>query len=156
MTPDDRLAEKLRQLAVELPPAPAPKGLYRPLVIVDRLAFTAGHLPVRPDGSIVTGRLGAGMDVAAGQQAAQLAGLGILATLRAALGSLDRVRRLVKLLGAVNCTLEFDQQPAVLNGCSQLLADVFGDDGIGARTAVGVAALPLGAAVEIETIWEVR
>jgi len=157
MDAESRLADKLRQLGIALPPAPAPKGLYKPLVIVGHEAFTAGHLPVRPDGSIVTGRLGAGVDVAAGQSAAQLAGLGILATLRASLGGLNRVRRVIKVLGMVNCTPEFDQQPAVLNGCSQLLADVFGpDEGVGVRSAVGVAALPLGAAVEIEAVFEIE
>lgn len=155
LDPEQRLAEQLRQLNLELPPAPAPKGLYRPLVTSGHAAFLAGHLPVRPDGSIVIGRLGADLDIAAGQAAAQLTGLGMIATLRGALGSLKRVRRLLKLLGMVNCTPEFEQQPAVLNGCSQLLADIFGPDaGIGVRSAVGVAALPLGAAVEIEAIFE--
>jgi enamine deaminase RidA (YjgF/YER057c/UK114 family) len=149
--------ERLAELGLELPPAAEPKGLYRPLVIAGGLAYTSGHLPAEPSGGLVTGRLGDELDVQAGQRAAVLATLGILATLKNELGSLDRVRRLVRLLGMVNSTAEFDQQPAVVNGASQLLAHVFGPEaGVGARSAVGVGSLPLGAAVEIEAIFEVE
>ena len=124
---------RLLELGIQLPPAPEPKGLYRPVVIVGGLAYTAGHLPVAADGSMVAGRLGGDVSKEAGYDAARLAGLSILATMRAALGSLDRIRRVVKLLGVVNCTPDFTQQPAVINGCSQLFADVFGPEiGIGA------------------------
>lgn len=153
MSADERLAE----LGLELPPAPEPKGLYKPLVVVEGLAYTSGHLPVDPSGKLVTGRLGADLDVQSGQRAAMLACLGILATLRKELGSLDRVRRVVKLLGLVNSAPDFDQQPGVINGASQLLAHVFGPDaGVGARSATGVSALPLGAAVEIEAVFEIQ
>lgn len=153
MSADERLAE----LGLELPPAPEPKGLYKPLVVVGSLAYTSGHLPVEPSGGLVTGRLGAELELQSGQRAAMLAGLGILATLHKELGSLDRVRRLVKLLGMVNSTPEFDQHPAVINGASQLLAHVFGPEaGVGARSATGVSSLPLGAAVEIEAIFEIE
>ncbi|HUT11559.1 MAG TPA: RidA family protein [Thermoguttaceae bacterium] len=148
---------KLTELGLELPPAPDPKGVYRPLVVVGNLAYTAGHLPVMPDGSLVTGRIGAELDRQAGYDAARQTGLAILATLRKELGSLDRVRRVVKVLGMVNCTPDFDQQPAVINGCSELFAEVFGPEaGVGARSAVGVASLPLGVPVEIEAIFEIQ
>ena len=153
MTPEARLAE----MGIELPPAPGPKGLYRPLVVVGNLAHTSGHLPVAADGLLVTGRLGAELDEQAGYAAARLAGLSILATLRKELGSLDRVRRVVKVFGLVSSTPDFTQQPAVINGCSELFAEVFGRDaGIGARSAVGAASLPLGAAVEIEAVFEIE
>jgi enamine deaminase RidA (YjgF/YER057c/UK114 family) len=148
---------KLAELGLQLPPAAEPKGVYRPLVIVGNMAYTAGHLPVGADGELTTGRLGADLDVEAGYAAARRTGLALLATLRGQLGSLDRVRRVVKVLGVVQCTPDFTQQPAVINGCSELLAEVFGPEaGVGARSAVGVAALPLGAAVEIEAIFEIE
>jgi enamine deaminase RidA (YjgF/YER057c/UK114 family) len=156
MTHETKLAEKLRQLALQLPPAPQPKGFYKPLVIQGNLAYTSGHLPVQSTGELITGRVGAELDLEAGKAAAVLAGLGILSTLRAALGSMDQVCRVVKVVGFINCTAEFDQQPAVLNGCSELLADVFGPEaGVGARSAVGVSSLPLGVPVEIEAIFEI-
>ncbi len=152
-TPEARLV----QLGIELPPVPEPKGLYKPLVVVGGLAYTSGHLPTGPDGKLTVGRVGAELDEQAGAAAARQAGLAILATVRAALGSLDRVRRVVKLLGVVNCTPDFTRQPVVLNGCSQLLADVFGPDrGVGARSAVGVGSLPLGVPVEIEAVFELE
>ena len=156
MSAESRLAAKLAEMGLTLPPAPAPKGVYRPLVTVGNLVYTSGHLPVDVAGGLVTGRVGAELDVEAGYRAAQLAGLGILASLRKELGSLDCVGRVVKVLGAVNCTPEFTQQPAVINGCSELFAEVFGRDaGIGARSAVGVGSLPLGVPVEIEAIFEI-
>ncbi|MBN1588258.1 MAG: RidA family protein [Pirellulales bacterium] len=157
MKSEERLVERLARLGLEMPEAAEPKGLYRPVLIVDDLAYTSGHLPVTADGQLITGRVGDDLDVDGAQQAALLAGLGILATLKAELGSLDRVRRVVKLLGMVNCTAGFTQQPAVINGASQLLADVFGEEkGIGARSAFGVGSLPLGVPVEIEAIFEIE
>ncbi len=153
MSAEKRLAE----LGLELPSASRPKGLYKPLLMVGNLAYTSGHLPARGDGSLVTGRVGAELDQAAGHAAARLTALAILATLRAELGSLDRVRRVVKVVGLVNSTDDFQQQPAVINGASELFAQVFGPDhGVGVRTALGVNALPLGAAVEIEAIFEIE
>lgn len=148
---------KLASLNVEMPPAPKPMGVYKPVMVVGNLAYLSGHGPLRSDKSLVTGRLGEDMDVDAGYQAARLTGLAILATLRQSLGSLDRVARVVKLLGLVRCTDEFDAQPAVINGCSELFRDVFGDDaGVGARSALGTNALPGGIAVEIEAIFELK
>ena len=117
-----------------LPPPPEPKGLYKSLVVSGNLVYTSGHLPVDASGKLPTGRLGADLDVDAGYKAAQLAGLNILASLRKGLGSLDRVGRVIKIFGVVNCTPEFTQQPAVVNGCSELFAEVFGRDaGVGVR-----------------------
>jgi enamine deaminase RidA (YjgF/YER057c/UK114 family) len=148
---------KWAQLQAEHPPVSKPKGLYKPVVIVGNLAYTSGHLPVLPDGSVQTGRIGVDLDESAGHTAARRAGLAILTSLRAELGSLDRVRRVVKLTGFVQCVPGFSKHPAVINGCSELLADVFGPDaGVGARTALAAYELPLGAAVEIEAIFEIE
>jgi len=153
MTAEARLAN----LDLTLPAAPGPKGNYRPIVQIDRLAFLAGHLPIRQDGSLITGRLGADMDIAAGAEAARVCGLNLLATLREHLGTLDRVARVVRVFGVIACSDDFTQQPAVLNGCSDLIVDIFGTDaGVGVRAAVGTNALPLGAAVEIEAVFQVR
>ena len=147
---------RLKGLRIELPPVTPPKGLYRPLVIVGNLAYTSGHLPAAADGTLITGRLGADLDEQAGARPPARAGLAILATVRGALGSLDCVRRVVRIFGVVQCTPEFTRQPAVLNGCSQLFAEVFGaEEGVGARSAIGVGSLPLGAAVEIEATFEI-
>lgn len=148
---------KLTELGLELPPAPKPVGVYRPLVICGNLAYVSGHGPLRPDKTLIVGRVGADMDLAGGQLAARQVGLTILATLRQELGSLDRVGRLIKLLGMVNCTPEFGEHPKVINGCSDLFAEVFGRElGIGARSAVGMGSLPGGIAVEIEAIFELK
>ena len=148
---------KISELNLVLPPAPKPMGVYKPIVIAGNMAYLSGHGPLKPDKSLITGRLGEDMDVAAGYEAARVTGLGLLATLRENLGSLDRVVRLVKLLGLVRSTDAFDAQPAVINGCSELFRDVFGADaGIGARSAIGTNALPGGIAVEIEAIFEIK
>lgn len=153
--------EKLKSLGLELPPAPKPIGLYKPMLIVGELVYVSGHGPFKSDRTLITGRLGSkqddGITLEQGQNAARQTGLAILATLKAGLGSLDRIARVVKLLGLVRCTDDFDQQPAVINGCSQLFVDLWGDDhGIGVRSALGTNALPGGIAVEIEAIFEIR
>lgn len=149
--------ERISELGLELPPAPSAVAVYRPSLIVGDLCYTSGHLPVNADGSLHLGCVGRDMDQEAGYAAAKQAGLAILSTLKAELGSLDRITRIVKLFGMVNCTPEFTQQPAVINGCSELMRDVFGSDiGVGTRSAVGVTALPLGVAVEIEAIVEIK
>ncbi|MCS7306796.1 MAG: RidA family protein [Thermoguttaceae bacterium] len=148
--------KRLQELGLLLPPAPEAKGLYRPVVIVGQWAFTSGHLSMDAEGRLLTGRLGADINIEAGQQAARWAGLNLLASLRQALGSLDQVRRVVKLTGFIQSTPDFQQHPAVLNGCSQLLADLFGTEaGIGVRSAIGASSLPLGAAVEVEALVEI-
>ncbi|NOY40234.1 MAG: RidA family protein [Planctomycetes bacterium] len=145
------------QLNLELPPAPKAMGVYKPLVMVDNLAYLSGHGPLLPDGTLTSGRVGDDMDVAAGYQAARQTGLAMLATLQAHCGNFDRVVRIVKTLGLVRCTPEFAEQPAVINGFSELMRDVFGEDaGIAARSALGTSALPGGIAVEIEAIFELQ
>jgi enamine deaminase RidA (YjgF/YER057c/UK114 family) len=148
---------RLSELGIELPTAPKPMGVYKPIVVVGGIAYLSGHGPLQSDGSLISGRLGADLDVQGGYDAARLTGLGLLATLQNHLGSLDKVKRLVKLLGLVRCTDDFDQQPAVINGCSELFRDVFGDDaGVAARSALGTNSLPGKIAVEIEAVFEVE
>lgn len=146
---------RLTELNLTLPPAPKPMGVYRPIVVVGNMAYLSGHGPLLTDGSLLVGCVGREVDRQAGYDAARQTGLAILATLREALGSLDRIRRVVKVLGMVNCVPEFDQQPAVINGCSELFCEVFGpEQGVGARSAVGTVALPGGITVEVEAIFE--
>jgi enamine deaminase RidA (YjgF/YER057c/UK114 family) len=148
---------RLHELKIELPPAPKPLAVYKPLVIAGNMAYVSGHGPVRTDGSLILGRVGETMDLDEGKAAARQVGLAILATLRAGLGSLDRVRRVIKLLGMVNSTPDFVDHPQVINGCSELFAEVFGrEHGIGARSAIGMVSLPGRIAVEIEAIFEVE
>ena len=148
--------DKLSELGLELPPAPKPAGVYKPLVLVGDMAYVSGHGPMLPDGSFITGRVGADLDQQAGYDAARQTALAILATLRAELGNLNRVCRVVKIFGMVNCTSQFDQHPAVINGCSELFAELFGPEaGVAARSAVGMGSLPLGIAVEIEAIFQI-
>jgi enamine deaminase RidA (YjgF/YER057c/UK114 family) len=153
MSAEKRLAE----LGLELPPAPKAAGVYRPLLVVGNLAYLSGHGPVQANGAWMSGRVGADLDLEDGYAAARQTGLAMLATLRAGLGSLDRVRRLVKLFGMVNCTADFQKHPAVINGCSELLAQVFGEEGgVGARSAMGAGSLPFNTPVEIEAIFEIE
>jgi enamine deaminase RidA (YjgF/YER057c/UK114 family) len=153
MNPETRLAE----LNLELPPAPKPVAVYKSLVVAGNLAYVSGHGPLKSDKSLMTGRVGEQVDAESGKAAARQTGLAILATLRAHLGSLDRVKRLVKVLGMVNCTPDFRDHPAVINGCSELFRDVFGEEnGVGARSAVGMGSLPGNISVEIEAIFEIH
>ena len=153
MSADKRLAE----LGFELPPAPSAVGVYKPALTIGNICYTSGHLPVMPDGSLLTGCVGRDVDQQSGYDAAKQAGLTLLSTLKSHLGSLDQIQRVVKLFGMVYCTDDFTMQPAVVNGCSELMAQVFGDDaGVGTRSAGGVAALPLGVIVEIEGIFELK
>ncbi len=147
---------RLRELGLELPPAPQALGAYQSIVQVERLAYLSGHLPIRSDGSLWTGRVGEDLDVEAAQHAARDCGLAMLATLRDALGTLDRVRRVIKILGLVSAPANFGDHPQVINGCSELFRDVFGPErGVGARSACGVSSLPKGVPVEIEAIVEI-
>jgi enamine deaminase RidA (YjgF/YER057c/UK114 family) len=149
--------EQLTALGLILPPAPPRGGIYKPVVIVGNVAYVSGHGPYLGEGKYHTGRVGADLDLAAGKAAARQTGLALLATLKHELGSLDRVKRVVKLLGMVNSTAEFADHPKVINGCSELFAQVWGEDcGIGARSAVGMGSLPGNIAVEIEGIFELH
>jgi enamine deaminase RidA (YjgF/YER057c/UK114 family) len=148
--------ERLKELQLELPPAPKPVAVYRPVVVVDRMAYVSGHGPLKPDRTLITGRVGADLTLEQGKTAARQVGLAIISTL-ADQGLLGRVKRLVKLLGMVNATAEFTDHPAVINGCSELFADFWGRErGIGARSAVGMGSLPGNIAVEIEAIFELE
>ena len=138
-TPD----ENFDTLNLELPPAPAPKGVYKPSLIVGNFIYVSGHGPYMPDGSLMTGRIGSEVDMAFGKQAAQQTGLAILATLKASLGSLNRIKRVVKVLG-----------PTIINGCSELFARIWGEEhGVGVRSAVGMGSLPSNISVEIEAMF---
>ncbi len=119
---------RLAAMEIQLPPAPKPVGVYKPIVILGNLAYLSGHGPLQTDGSLMVGCVGRDVDQQQGYAAARQTGLAMLATLRAALGSLDRVQRVVKILGLVNAVAGFDQQPAVINGCSELFAEVFGPE----------------------------
>jgi len=152
MNPEARLAE----LKLELPSAPKPVAVYKPLVICGNLAYASGHGPLKPDKTMMTGRVGQDLDLAGGKTAARQTGLAILSTLRSELGSLNRVKRVIKVLGMVNCTPDFRDHPQVINGCSELFRDVFGPEhGVGARSAVGMGSLPGNIAVEIEAVFEI-
>lgn len=152
MSAESRLAE----LKLVLPVAPQPVAVYKPLVTVGNLAYLSGHGPVRTDGTLITGVVGKDLDLEAGKAAARQVGLALLATTRAHLGSLDRVKRVIKILGMVNSAPDFYDHPKVINGCSELFAEIWGmDSGVGARSAVGMGPLPGNIAVEIEVIFEI-
>lgn len=147
--------QRLENLNVTLPPPPKPVAVYRTLVVVGKLAYVSGHGPVKTDGSLITGRLGENMDLEQGKLAARQVGLAMIASLRSQFGSLNAVKRVVKILGMVNATPDFLDHPKVINGCSELFEEVFGvEHGIGARSAVGMGSLPGNIAVEIEAIFE--
>ena len=150
------IADRLKQLGITLPTLAAPVANYVPYVISRGTLYLSGQGPKRPDGSFCTGKVGKDVTVEEAYQHARLTGLGLLAAIEQALGSLDRVERVVKLLGMVNCTPEFGQSPQVINGCSDLFVEVFGEAGRHARSAVGLNALPNGITVEIEAIVEVK
>jgi enamine deaminase RidA (YjgF/YER057c/UK114 family) len=146
---------RLLELKLELPPAPKPVAVYKPVVIVGGLAYVSGHGPVCNDGTLLTGVVGRDLDLAAGKLAARQVGLAMLANLREQLGSLDRIKRIVKTLGMVNSAPDFYDHPKVINGFSELMVEVFGAEaGIGARSAVGLGPLPGNIAVEVEAIFE--
>jgi enamine deaminase RidA (YjgF/YER057c/UK114 family) len=150
--------EQFEKSGLTLPPAPKPLGLYKPALVVDgKYLYLSGHLPVQNDGSLITGRIGKDMDMEAGKKAAQQAGLTILASIKANLGSLNKVKRVIKTFGMVNCTPDFEKHPYVINGCSELFAAVWGmDNGIGTRSAVGFGSLPDNVSVEIEVLFELE
>jgi len=148
--------QRLRELGVELPPPPKAMGVYKPIVVVDRMAYVSGHGPLNPDGTMTTGRVGNQCTLEEGHAAARQTALAIVATLRAHLGSLDRVHRVVKVLGMVNASVDFTEHPAVINGASELFRDLWGEEhGVGARSAVGMGSLPGNIPTEIEAIFEI-
>ena len=151
MTPD----ENLNALGLELPPAPAPMGVYKPLLIDGKYCYVSGHGPVKTDKTLMVGRIGKDVDIEEGKLAAQQVGLTILSTLKTNLGSLNKIKRVIKVLGMVNCTESFKKHPYVINGCSELFAKVWGEEnGVGVRSAVGMGSLPGNIPVEIEALFE--
>ncbi|MGE0071469.1 MAG: RidA family protein [Thiomonas sp.] len=148
------IAQTLERLGISLPPVSTPAAAYVPYVQTGNLVFLSGHIAKR-DGAVWTGQLGTDLDTATGKLAARAIAIDLLGTLQAAVGDLERVRRIVKLLGLVNSAPTFTEHHLVINGASELIAQVFGERGAHARSAFGVAQLPLGAAVEIELIAEI-
>lgn len=147
---------RINELGLILPPAPKPGGLYKPVLVINNLLFVSGQGPLRPDGTFITGKLGGELKTEDGKLAARQVGLTMLSTIRTHFGELKKIKRLVKVLGMVNSVPGFEQHPAVINGFSELMAEVFGEDyGIGARSAVGMM-LPSNIAVEIEAIFELH
>lgn len=147
---------KLEELGITLPPPPPPGGVYKPLVVIGNLAYLSGHGPLQDDGTYMTGRVGDDVDLAGAQAAARQTGLSLLATFQAQLGSIDKIKRVIKSLGFVNSTNDFAEQPLVINGYSELYRDIFGENGVGARSAIGTSILPGNIPVEIEVIFEVE
>lgn len=146
---------KLQAFSAVLPPPAKPAGVYKPVVVVGNLVYTSGHGPLCFDGTWLKGRVGAEVDQAAGYQAARQTGLSILSSVKAHLGSLDRIKRVIKTLGMVNAAPDFENHPAVINGCSDLFRELWGEDhGVGARSAVGMGSLPNNIITEIEVIFE--
>ncbi|WP_178371419.1 RidA family protein [Cyclobacterium lianum] len=148
---------KLKELGLVLPPAPPPGGVYRPIVITGNLLYLSGHGPVREDGSLIKGKVGIDLDKEQGKDAARQVGLTMLSTLQTQLGSINKVKRVIKVLGMVNSSLDFEDHPYVINGCSELFRDIWGEEnGIGSRSAVGFGSLPGKIAVEIEATFELN
>jgi enamine deaminase RidA (YjgF/YER057c/UK114 family) len=145
---------KIKELGLELPPAPKPMGVYKPVLVIGNFLYVSGQGPLRSDGTLIKGRLGNDLNLEEGKLAARQVGLAMLSTIKANIGDLKKIKRLIKVLGMVNSTADFDQHPAVINGFSELMAGVFGEDnGIGVRSAVGMI-LPGNIAVEIEAMFE--
>jgi len=151
LTPDERF----EQLKLNLPPAPAPLGVYKPCLVDGKYLYLSGHGPVQDDKSLIIGRIGSDLNQEEGKLAALQVGLTMLSTIKANLGSLNKVKRVIKVLGMVNCTPEFEKHPFIINGCSELFAKVWGEEnGIGVRSAVGFGSLPDNIPVEIEALFE--
>jgi enamine deaminase RidA (YjgF/YER057c/UK114 family) len=148
---------RIQELHLALPPAPQPVAKYKTAILVGNMLYVSGHGPLKNDGkSLLAGRVGSDLNLQQGKEAARLVGLAVLSTVRHTLGSLDKVKRLVKTFGMVNCTPDFKDQPQVINGFSELMAEVFGEDaGVGARSAVGMGSLPSNIPVEVECVFEV-
>jgi len=149
--------QNLVALGIELPELPVPKAVYKPCLIVDNLLYVSGHVPIRADMTRITGKVGLDMDTEEAKGVARIVGLCILSTIRKHLGSLDKVKRVVKILGMVNAVPEFTQHPLVINGCSELFRDIWGaDNGVGVRSAVGMGSLPDNIPVEVDAIFELH
>jgi len=144
-------------LQLNLPPAPTPAGVYKPCLVDGKYLYVSGHGPVRDDKSLITGRVGKDMDADAAKLAAQQVGLTILSSIKAKIGNLDKIKRVIKVLGMVNAEPNFEKHPFVINGCSELFAKIWGEEnGVGVRSAVGMGSLPNNIAVEIEVLFELE
>jgi len=153
---ENKISKKLEDLNLQLPPAPQPAGVYRPILVVDNFLYVSGQAPVNLDGSLMQGRVGDNLSLEEGKAAARQVGLTMLSSITTHFDDINRIKRLVKVLGMVNCTPEFQRHPLVINGFSELMAEVFGEEyGIGARSAVGMI-LPDGIPVEIEAVFELH
>jgi enamine deaminase RidA (YjgF/YER057c/UK114 family) len=149
-------SERIKELGLVLPPAPPPAGLYKPVLVVDHFLYVSGQGPMKNDGSFITGRAGDDMDLEEAKKAARQVALTMLATIQTHFGDIDRIKKIIKTLGMVNSTPDFGQQPLVINGFSELMAEIFGpDNGVGVRSAVGMI-LPGGIPVEIEAHFELH
>ena len=149
--------EAFKSLNLSLPPAPTPLGVYKPCLIDGKYLYLSGHGPVRDDKTLIIGRIGSEMDIEQGKLAARQVGLTMLSTIKDNLGSLNKVKRVIKILGMVNCTADFERHPYVINGCSELFAQVWGtENGIGVRSAVGMGSLPDNIPVEVEALFELH
>ncbi|MEP6596061.1 MAG: RidA family protein [Ginsengibacter sp.] len=147
--------ERFEQTGLTLPPAPKPIGVYKPFLIDGNHLYVSGHGPFKEDGSLIKGRIGDNMNIEDGKLAARQVGLAILSTIKTNLGSFNKVKRVMKVLGMVNCIATFEKHPYIINGCSELFKSVWGEEnGVGVRSAVGMGSLPDNIPVEIEAIFE--
>ncbi len=152
---NNNASQNFAQTGLTLPPAPTPIGVYKPFLIDGNHLYVSGHGPMKQDRTFITGRIGDTMGMEEGKLAAQQVGLTILATIISSVGSLDKVKRVLKVLGMVNCTVDFEKHPYVINGCSELFKKIWGEEnGVGVRSAVGVGSLPENIPVEIEALFE--
>lgn len=151
-----KVEEKIKSLGLELPPAPPAGGIYHPVLITGNYLYVSGQGPAQNDAQLITGKVGRDLSLEEGQLAARQVGLTMLSTIKVQIGDLDKIKRLIKTFGMVNSSAEFEQHPQVINGFSQLMVDIFGEEnGKGARSAVGMS-LPGNIAVEVECIFELR
>ena len=147
--------KKLTELNLALPVSPPSKGIYKKCLVVGDLLYVSGHVSINSDGSLIKGKLGKDISDEDGKAAARQAGLAILSSIKEHFGNFDRIKRVIKILGMVNCISEYENQPVIINGCSELYVQLWGDDnGKGVRSAVGMGSLPGNVAVEIEAIFE--
>lgn len=147
--------ERFKKLGLKLPPAPTPLGVYKPYLIDGKYLYLSGHGPVRDDKTLIIGRIGSELNMEEGKLAARQVGLTMLSTICTHVGSLDKIKRVIKVLGMVNCTPDFERHPYIINGCSELFAAIWGEEnGIGVRSAVGFGSLPDNIPVEIEAMFE--
>ena len=147
---------RIESLGLKLPPAPKPAGVYRPTLLVDKFLYVSGQGPMKLDGHLIKGRIGKDLDLEQGKLAARQVGLTMLSSIQSHFGSIDKIKRIIKVLGMVDCTADFTKQPLVINGFSELMVDVFGEEnGVGVRSAVGMT-LPHGIPVEIEAMFEIH